>query len=66
MMPTPAIFSKSRLEIYRQKIVAAQRIVAWIALREMCYCEADITRYPGLTHLSVSYGKRPAVKVDIK
>jgi hypothetical protein len=31
-MPTSATFSEIRLEIYRQEIVEAQRIVAWIAI----------------------------------
>ncbi len=70
MRPTSATFSKIRLEIYRQMIVAAQRIVAWIALRELWYCEADIACYLGVTtssnHRSVSRGKKPKVKVYIK
>ncbi len=45
MMPTSATFSEIRLEIYRQEIVEAQRIVASIALRELGYCEADMARY---------------------
>jgi hypothetical protein len=31
----------------RQEIVEAQRFVAWIALRELGCCEADIALYPG-------------------
>jgi hypothetical protein len=44
MMPTSATFSEIGLEIYRQEIFEAQRIVAWIALRKLGYCEADIAR----------------------
>ncbi len=44
-MPTSATFSEIRLEIYRQEIVEAQRIVACIALRKLGYCEADMARY---------------------
>ena len=70
-MPTSATFSEIRLEIYRQEIVEAQRIVAWIALRELGYCEADMARYLGVTPSSCIYrsdppGKRPKVTVDIK
>ncbi len=58
MMLTSATFSEIRLEIYRQEIVEAQRIVAWIALRKLGYCEADMARYLGVTtscvHRSVS------------
>jgi hypothetical protein len=39
------------LEIYRQEIVEAQRIVVWIALRELGYCEADMARYLGGYHI---------------
>ena len=67
MMPTSATFSEIRLEIYRQEIVEAQRIVAWIALRELGYCEADMARYLGVTtsciYRSVSPGKRPKWRV---
>jgi hypothetical protein len=70
MMPTSATFSGIRLEIYRQEIVAAQRIVAWIALRELGYCEAEMARYLGVTtsciYRSVSPGKSPKVTVYIK
>jgi hypothetical protein len=70
MMPTSATFSEIRMEIYRQEIVAAQRIVARIALRELGYCEADMTRYLRVTtsciYRSVSPGKRPKVTVYIK
>ncbi len=69
-MPSSATFSEIRLEIYRQEIVEAQRIVASIALRELGYCEADMARYLGVTtsciYRSVSHGKRPKVTVDIK
>ncbi len=69
MMPTSATFSEIRLEIYRQEIVAAQRIVAWVALRELGDCEADMARYreitPSCIYRSVSPGKRPKVTVDI-
>jgi hypothetical protein len=58
------------LEIYRQEIVEAQRIVAWIALRELGYCEADMACYLGVTtsciYRSVSHGKRPKITVYIK
>jgi hypothetical protein len=36
------------LEIYRQEIVEAQRIVAWIALKKLGYCEAEMARYLAL------------------
>ena len=69
-MPIPATLSEIRLEIYRQEIVEAQRIVAWIALRKLGYCEADMARYLGVTtsciYRSVSPGKRPKVPVYIK
>ncbi len=62
MMPTSATVSEIRLEVCRQEIVAAQRIVACIALRELGYCEADMARYLGVTtsciHRAVSHGKR--------
>jgi hypothetical protein len=58
------------LEIYRQEIVEAQRIAAWIALRKLGYCEADMARYLSVTtsciYRSDPPGKRPKVKVDIK
>ncbi len=69
-MPTSATFSEIRLEIYRQEIVEAQRIGAWIALRELGYCEADMARYLGVNrsciYRSESPGKRPKATVDIK
>ncbi len=69
-MPTSATFSEIRLEIYKQEIVEVQRIVAWIALRKLGYCEADMTRYlevtPSCIYRSVSPGKRPKVTVYIK
>jgi ankyrin repeat protein len=47
----------------------AQKIVAWIALRELGYCKADIAHYLGVTtfciYRSVSVGKRPEVEVYI-
>ncbi len=69
MMPTSATFSEIGLEIYRQEIVATQRIVACIALRELGYCEADMARYLGVTgsciYRWVSPGKWLKVTVDI-
>ncbi len=50
-MPTSATFSEIRLEIYRQEIVATQRIVAWIAFKKLGYCEADMARYLGDYHI---------------
>ncbi len=65
-----ATFSEIRLEIYRQEIVEAQRIVAWIALREVWYCEADMAGYLGITtsciYRSDPPGKRPKVTVCLK
>jgi hypothetical protein len=70
MMPTLGTFSEIHLEIYRQEIVEVPRIVAWIALRELGYCEADMVRYLRVTtsciYRSVSPAKRPKVTVDIK
>jgi hypothetical protein len=70
MMPTSATFSEIGLEIYRQEIVEAQRIVASIALKELGYCEDDMACYLGVTtyciYRSVSPGKRPQVMVYIK
>ncbi len=69
-MPTSATFSEIRLKIYRQEIVEAQRIVAWIALRKLGYCEADMAHYLGVTtsciYRSDPPGKRPKVTVYIK
>ena len=70
MMPASATYSEIRLEIYRQEIVETQRIVAWVALRKLGYCQADMARLLGVTtsciYRSVSPGKRPKVTVDIK
>ncbi len=71
MMLNSATFSEIRLEICRQEIVAAQRIAAWIALRKLGYCEADMARYLGVTTSCIFRSdppeKRPKVKVvDIK
>jgi hypothetical protein len=38
-------FFRDSLKIFRQKIVKAQKIVAWIALKKLGYCEADRARY---------------------
>ncbi len=70
MMPTSATFSEIRLEIYKQENVEVQRIVAWIALRKLGYCEADNARYLGVTtsciYRSWSPGIRPKVTVYTK
>ena len=50
-MPTSGTFSDIRLEIYRQEIVEVQIIVAWIALRELGYCAADMAHYPWDYHI---------------
>ncbi len=55
-MPTSATFSEIRLEIYRQEIVEAQRIVAWIALRKLGYGEADMAPYLGVTTSCIYWG----------
>ncbi len=69
-MQISATFSEVHLEIYRQEIVATQRIVACIALRELGYCEADMARYLGVTtsciYRSVFSGKRPKVAEYIR
>ncbi len=70
MMPTSATFSEIRLKICRQKIVEAQRIVAWIALRKLGYCEADMACYRGVTpsciYRSVLPGKKNRVIGDTR
>ncbi len=70
MTPTSATLSEIRLEIYRQAIVAAQRIVAWIALRKLGYCEAHGASYLGVItsciYRSDPPGKGHMVTVDVK
>ena len=69
-MPTSATFSEIGLEIYKQVLVEAQRIVTWIAIRELGYCEAPVARYLGVTtsciYRSVLSGKRPKVAEYMK
>jgi putative transposase len=54
----------------RHEIVEVRRIVSWIAVRELGYSDADVSRYLGVTtscvNRSVSSGKRPKLEEYIK